>query len=238
MLIDIRKEGEGLICIYKLNFPNGKSYIGQTINLKRRMSEHNYKSNPKQVVDKAIQKHGRIFEVEILEIIEDTSLLNEREQYYIALYNTNDRNKGYNITPCGDVSCWNPKRKLTKEQFLDIRKRFAEGEDFHALRREYEHLIGSGSFNKIINFETYTEIGVEYKGVRTLTREEKIGMRSSSVRSGKATLTVEDVKFIRQKFEKEGYIIKEIWQQWFSHLSPNVVRCVCRGISYKDITLD
>ena len=85
MLIDIRKEGEGLICIYKLNFPNGKSYIGQTINLKRRMSEHNYKSNPKQVVDKAIQKHGRIFEVEILEIIEDTSLLNEREQYYIAL---------------------------------------------------------------------------------------------------------------------------------------------------------
>jgi len=28
--------------IYKINFPNGKSYIGKAVDIKRRIKEHNY----------------------------------------------------------------------------------------------------------------------------------------------------------------------------------------------------
>lgn len=43
-------------CIYKINYPNGKIYIGQTCNLKRRINEHNNFSKAAQPCDLAIKK--------------------------------------------------------------------------------------------------------------------------------------------------------------------------------------
>ena len=81
---------------------SGKSYIGQTINLKDRIRSHrNAKDDyPFHV---ALRKHGLDdFEWEIVEDLGDCSQeqLDEREKYWIAFYDT--YNNGYNSTLGGD----------------------------------------------------------------------------------------------------------------------------------------
>ena len=50
----------GVQGIYKINFPNGKIYIGLSIDIKRRIWEHNCPHEDKTPCDKAINKYGRI----------------------------------------------------------------------------------------------------------------------------------------------------------------------------------
>lgn len=91
--------------IYKItNILNGHAYIGQTIQKPSdRWAAHCRKGSSKaeinMVIKKAIQKYGKQnFTFEVLEEC-DRDNLNEREQYYIALYNTYIN--GYNSTKGG-----------------------------------------------------------------------------------------------------------------------------------------
>lgn len=72
-----------MIGIYKITKKqNGKSYIGQSNNIERRIKEHQTKGKTSRIpVDAAIEKYG--IEAFTYEIIEECSLnkLNEREQY-------------------------------------------------------------------------------------------------------------------------------------------------------------
>lgn len=83
MNIKIKELKNGVSGIYKLNFPNGKIYIGLSNDIKRRMYEHNninrLKNHYNTPCDLAIQKYGRFEEIEILEYVEDPSLLSEKE---------------------------------------------------------------------------------------------------------------------------------------------------------------
>ena len=45
-------------CIYRLEFPNGKYYIGQTWRLKRRLWEHKNKTRPDTPLYRALKKYG------------------------------------------------------------------------------------------------------------------------------------------------------------------------------------
>ena len=97
--------------IYKINFPNGKCYIGQAQNIEKRIKEHNQRAKKGshgtkiiQLCEKAIQKYGEVQEFEILECAKDLSLLDEREKYWIEYYDSTNKEKGYNITKGGDVS--------------------------------------------------------------------------------------------------------------------------------------
>lgn len=97
--------------IYKLTSPSGKSYIGQTINLKDRKrcfyNPNKYYSGHK--LDNAIKKYGiENFKYEIvIQIVESDKFklrekLNELEIYYIEKYNS--YNNGYNMTLGGSGS--------------------------------------------------------------------------------------------------------------------------------------
>lgn len=100
---------EGII--YRRTAPNGKIYIGQTINERRRQHEWFYKrnysggSNPH--LEAARKKYGPdSFSYTVLERFtgagnEVAERLNEREIYWIAYYKSNDRRKGYNLTVGG-----------------------------------------------------------------------------------------------------------------------------------------
>lgn len=93
--------------IYKITFPNGKSYIGQSCNLKRRLSDYKHLRCKKQpAIYKALLEFGvdsvTIDIVEQFETDEDlTSKLNVLEIKYIKEYNTLYPN-GYNLTTGGD----------------------------------------------------------------------------------------------------------------------------------------
>lgn len=86
-------------CIYcHTNKINGKKYIGQTHDYKKRCFPSNYKGCTKFYF--AIQKYGwDSFEHTIIEDNLTLEQANEREEYYIKLYNTIE--DGYNLKSGG-----------------------------------------------------------------------------------------------------------------------------------------
>lgn len=89
--------------IYKItNLINGKCYIGQTTNSKRRFSEHRakgYGSENNKVLYYAFDKYGlNNFSFEVIE--EQIENYNEREKYWIRYYDSFEN--GYNQTEGGE----------------------------------------------------------------------------------------------------------------------------------------
>lgn len=83
--------------IYRLTSPDGKIYIGQTTNEKRRFFPKGYTHN--SGLTNAIKEYGlNNFKKEILEECFTAEEANEREKYYIKLYQSTDSSKGYNIS--------------------------------------------------------------------------------------------------------------------------------------------
>ena len=115
------------ICgIYKItNQINGKCYIGQSVNIAKRWTEHRCKATSKGSEGfeshfyRSIRKYGlENFSFEILEecLREE---LNKKEQFYIAKYHSDQQDYGYNLTPGGD-SQGPTTRKLTDKQVKEI----------------------------------------------------------------------------------------------------------------------
>lgn len=86
--------------IYKINYDNGKIYIGQAMNILARAYEHNSKN--KQVCDQALKKHDAT--IEILEEVLDITLLDEKEAYWTTYFNAKNKQIGYNILDGGNAS--------------------------------------------------------------------------------------------------------------------------------------
>jgi hypothetical protein len=93
--------------IYRIKFPNGKSYIGQTVkSAKKRLKEHEryaFEQNCTTKLCNAMRKYKGEYE---LEIIQDSDILSKYEldfleKYYISYYNTFGE-RGYNMTKGGD----------------------------------------------------------------------------------------------------------------------------------------
>lgn len=130
--------------IYKLTSPSGKSYVGQTINIKGRFSEYktlHHCENQKALFN-AIKKYGwENFKKEILETIKEElvenlkKVLDELEIEYISKYDC--INFGYNICVGGNQhrlgvketeeqcqrkrdSWTNERRKISSEKFKGI----------------------------------------------------------------------------------------------------------------------
>lgn len=92
--------------IYRiLNKINGKSYIGQTVQLKTRWLGHVRSSRDgSSKIGEAIKKHGlENFEFVILEEVESQEDLDRLEKHYISFFETNmsSGGHGYNLTDGG-----------------------------------------------------------------------------------------------------------------------------------------
>lgn len=85
-----------MIGIYKItNLITGKIYIGQSVHIERRFSEHCFPSKT-SIISKAIQKYGK--DNFTFEVIEECSKeqLDEKERYWIQYFNSIVPN-GYNV---------------------------------------------------------------------------------------------------------------------------------------------
>lgn len=112
--------------IYRIVFPNGKSYIGQSKNIKQRIRHHNNPNNLETLVDKKIKEkfpNHKVEQFEILEEIDSNNFqeLNKKEQYYIKKYHSHISENGYNVSWGGqDKSPGEILIKFSKEEALEI----------------------------------------------------------------------------------------------------------------------
>lgn len=79
---------------------SGKVYVGQALNIARRIYRHYLSTSNCVRLSRAIQCYGwDSFEVKLLERVDDISLLDEREQHFIDFFHAADSDIGYNICP-------------------------------------------------------------------------------------------------------------------------------------------
>lgn len=233
-------ELHGLQGIYKLNYPNGKIYIGYSCDIFRRMQEHNNFTKAKNPCDLAIKKYGKITKVEILELLPQATQeeLKDREKYWIAYYNSTDRNIGYNLTPGGDASDYsdedNSQAVFSNEQVFDIRKRRFEGERKRDVYQDYLNFSFS-TFEHVWLGRGYPNVGTEYLiPTHSKTRAEYSSEANRGVKNGRAKCTEEDVREIRKLYEEKHLSFADI-ALLYPNISKSSVRRIAIRESYKDI---
>lgn len=135
------------ICgIYKISFlTTSKVYIGQSTDIYRRIAEHWLSANATEdnlnsktqrdymlPIHRAMRKYGR--GNTCLEILERCSRekLNEREKYWIKKYDSNNKDKGYNLSSGGQDSFGlkgerHSRAILSQEQVNSIKEELRNG---------------------------------------------------------------------------------------------------------------
>lgn len=222
-------KGKKICGIYKIeNLVNGKVYIGQSVDIKARWSCHKSEFN-KNIhsgvhFQRAWNKYGASnFKLTIIEECEEP-LLNEKEIFYIELYQSNNPEYGYNCESGGregkkineelkkylskkireyfDKTEIVPTAKLKKEEVIMIKKLLFDGE---MTLKEIADMFNINSTNvvKIRDGKTYTKIKTPYDNMilgKISKKGEKYGKK----------LTKEQVVEIKKLLTEGNYTQVEI----------------------------
>jgi hypothetical protein len=154
-----------IACVYLIeNLTNGKKYIGQTIEFNRRKTKHIYDSKRKITpLYNAIRKYG-------LENFEFTILMKDRtinhdyldfwECYFIELFDTLNRENGYNLVSGGNLNkifTEEAKKNMSKAQ---IGLHLGEKNNFYGKKHKEESLekMREKQSGKILSEETKKKI--------------------------------------------------------------------------------
>lgn len=164
-----------MIGIYKITNPNGRIYIGQSNNIKKRLNHYYYLNCKNQTkLYNSLLKHGvdkHKFEV-VIECLE--SELNELERYYQELYNCVSRN-GLN---CKLVECNSDIARYSEES----KKKMSESAKIKIFTKEHrqnmsKNRIGNKNamFGKKQSEETKIKIGIsnKNKGIETRLKQSE-----------------------------------------------------------------
>lgn len=126
----------GFIYIIR-NTINNKVYIGQTkVSVETRWQEHlRHSKYGDQVINRAMRKYGvNKFYIETLEIC-DINIIDYREMYYIDLYDSTNKSKGYNVSIGGKTPKF--KRKaLSISTLVDLYK--SQGFTLDEIAKKFE----------------------------------------------------------------------------------------------------
>ena len=106
--------------IYKIKcLKNGKVYIGQSVNIKKRLIEHIRElekgTHDNQKMQSSYNKYGgNSFTFEVLEVVDDKKHLTSREKYWASEFDSFSNEKGFNLCPI--TSC----EKFYKKEFAEL----------------------------------------------------------------------------------------------------------------------
>jgi len=122
------------------NLVNGKRYIGRSIDIQARWALHIWKLKKgihnNMHLQNAWDKYGPdSFRFEIVELC-TPDVINDREIYYIALYNTTDSAKGYNWT-CGGDGALVCNEEYSKMKSESLKKHYRENPEKAKIRFEH-----------------------------------------------------------------------------------------------------
>lgn len=211
------------------NLVNGKCYIGQAKDCYDRFSEHRSASRcPKDKaynfnIHKAMRKYGiNNFSFEIIEKCSKEEL-NEKEQYWVSYFDS--YRNGYNSTIGGQAIYSeliskehilkstkileelnknqknenHPRAKLTKEQVIDIRTRYINGEKINTIYQDYQSIYP--------NYQCFKNVctGRSYKTIYPIPSKEDIQKHekeNAGINSKQKNFSKEDVLYIRNNPDK------------------------------------
>lgn len=225
--------------IYKFTCKNnGKVYIGQSLNIEGRFKAHvnnhinkNLKGDYQTKFYRALRKYGiENFSFEIVEIVEDTKDLNEKEAYWIKQYKS--FSDGYNSTPGGDAVTGgnelHPNAKNTNLDVLELKRKLVETTISQGdLANEYNvtqstvSLINLGSrWGSLGNFDY------------PLRKKEA---RRSGEKNPRTVLTDDIVGTIRKRYQNETG--KQIYDDYKDLCSYTTFERALTGRTYKYLPL-
>ena len=222
-----------MIGIYKITKKeNGKSYIGQSNDIERRIKEHQYKTD--LAIELAIRKYG--VDAFNYEVLEQCSLeeLDAKEIYWIQYYNT-FKGFGYNCNKGGGDSRGenNGRTNLTNEDVAYIRECY----DLHKRRKEVYK-----QFKDKISFSAFASIwdGTTWKDIKpeVYTKENKEYYMYHATDGGSsegAILTDEEVMNCRNRYIKET--AKEIYKDFEDRISYQTLQQILWGRHYKHLPI-
>lgn len=172
--LNIQKNGKP--CIYTIeNKTNGKLYVGSAIGHYRRKAQHFYMLRRNTHWNKHLQSAYNKYREEAIifqpvEFIDDTSMLEERESFWITKLNSADRKFGYNIR----LDC---STNLGKKWPDEARKRFSESKkgvkiphlDYKEnAKKTMKKVIGQNKTTmKVVYFDSIKDAGIKLKIDRT-----------------------------------------------------------------------
>lgn len=232
-----------MIGIYKIeNSINNKVYIGQSTNIEKRFAQHKSPYEQERFSDKplykAFSKYGiQNFNFEVLEEC-DIEKLNEKECYWIKKYNSLCHEFGYNIRSGGECNAGedHPNHKLTKEDVIDIRTRYANHERKKDVEALYYHKIGSSGFSKVWKGETWKGILDEvYTSENKNFHKHNTGQCGS--KNGRAKLTEDEVKAIRLR-KQNGESLKNVFQDYiYTGITKRAFESVWEYKNWKNVQI-
>ena len=186
--------------VYCHTSPNGKRYVGITSHKRpndRWRSGKGYQNN--FYFDNAINKYGwENFFHDILEKGLSESEAAEKEQYYIALWNTTDRRFGYNRDLGGLIHSEETKKKIGdahrgdknywrthkhSEEYCKAMSKSCKGKTGHPISDEVKEKIRQAQLGRKWSAETRTKILAKRAISNAKKREEKLARMTEEERA-------------------------------------------------------
>lgn len=229
--------------IYKIQFPNGKVYIGQTLDVKSRWREHLREAalgnNTK--VYRAMRKYH--IDITNFSIIEDNIITleesNAKEIYYIDFYNS--WKNGYNSNSGGGntehlIGEKHPMAILTDQELLELRQiRASKLYTIQQVFEFYKDRLSFSGFQKCWNYETRIEIASELN-TKDLSIFYKLDKRNCTGEShGNSKLSNDEVLDIRNKYWVEGVKMRDIWEPYKELYSLSGFRKIVLGKTFTNV---
>lgn len=229
-----------MIGIYKItNLVNQKSYIGQSVNIDKRLKEHiNDAFNPNRKeynypLSRAYRKYGvENFSKEVLCICSKEEL-NKKEEYYIKIFNSKEN--GYNQQDGGQpknrpLGEKHYRTKLTDEQVFLVREEYNNHTSFEEVFDKYSNGMSISGFRKIWHGYSRTNIHMD-----VYTKENKEYWEYLKNISGNRLFSDKDIIDIRTRL-KNGESQDSIYQDYKGKaVKKESFNDICSGKRYTHI---
>ena len=231
--------------IYKIQFPNRKVYIGQTVDVNSRWREHlrEAATGNNTKVYRAMRKYK--IDISCLSIVEDNILTleesNAKEIFYIAKYNS--WHNGYNCNSGGGntehlLGENHPFAILTDQELYELRQiRASKIYTFQQVFEFYKDRLSYSGFEKCWNYESRANIAPEWN-TQELADFYKLDKRGCIGEShGNSKLSNDEVVEVRNKYWVEGIKMTDIWEPYKKLYSLSGFRKIVLGKTYTNISM-
>ena len=235
-----------MIGIYKItNNINNKIYVGQSVDIKRRWSEHKRSGQPEKYshkserdievpIHKAMQKYGiDNFSFEVLEECSKEEL-NEKERYYIKKLHSHVDEYGYNISKGGQESVgakgqYHSQAKLTQLDVDNIYKMLQNGWQVKNICKKYP-FVSKSTISMINQGKVWKKENYKYP----LSDQSKLKINKGS-KSGNAILNEDKVLEIRKYYVEHSF--KEVVKKYSNYAKYSTLKSVVYGESWKHVPI-